>query len=212
MSEKDSPASAKKSRLTMSKRQFIKVMASLGIFGTIISFLSLLTSLLPSSRGSQQQGPVDNVFRYGPEKNTWYSEKSGTEVMVQDFDQVGKGASVLWRGEFPAILIRVDESKLRGTTANNGLIAFASSCTHLCCIATWHLDRPNEDVLFCRCHDGIFDPYDIVKDVMPDVGEYLGAKVIKGPPPRPAPMIPIEIKDGKVLGVPSNLDIYSYCE
>lgn len=212
MSKKESPTTAKKSRLTIGRRQFVKLLVSLGLFGTVVSFLSLLMSLLPSPRGSQQRGPVDNVFRYGPEKKTWYSDKSGTEVMAQDFDQVGKGAGVLWRGEIPAILIRVDESKLRGTTANNGLIAFVSACTHLCCIASWHLDRPNEDVLFCRCHDGIFDPYDIVKDVMLDGTEYLGAKVIKGPPSRAAPMIPVEIKDGKVLGVASNLDIYYYCE
>jgi Rieske Fe-S protein len=152
------------------------------------------------------------VFRYGPEKGTWYSDKSGTEVRVEDFDQAGKGAGVLWRGSIPAILIRVDENKLRGTTTSNGLLAFASTCTHLCCISTWHLDRPNEDVLFCRCHDGIFDPYDVVKDVMSDGTEYLGAKVIGGPPPRAAPIVPLEIKDGKVSGVPSNLDIYSYCE
>jgi Rieske Fe-S protein len=67
-------------------------------------------------------------------------------------------------------------------------------------------------VLFCRCHDGIFDPYDIVKDVMPNGTEYVGAKVIAGPPPRAAPLIPLQIKDGKVTAAPSNQDIYSYCE
>lgn len=212
MSEKSATDFAKKSRWQISRRQFVKAVVSLGILGTVASFLSLLTSLMPSSKGSQQQGQVDNVFRYGPEKGTWYSDKSGSEVRVEEFDQVGKGAGVLWRGSVPAVLIRVDESRLRGTTANSGLLAFASSCTHLCCISTWHIDRPKEDVLFCRCHDGIFDPYSIVKDVMPDGAEYLGAKVIGGPPPRAAPMIPLEIKDGKVSGVPSNLDIYSYCE
>jgi len=211
MSEKDAPESGKKARHSASRRQFIQMMVALGFLGTIASFLSLLTSLLPSSGGGQQQGEVDNTFRYGPEKGTWYADKSGSEVKVEDFDQIGKGAGVLWRGSIPAILIRIDESKLRGATANSGLIAFSSACTHLCCIATWHLDRPNEAVLFCRCHDGIFDPYDIVKDIMPNGVEYRGARVIGGPPPRAAPIIPVEIRDGKVTGVPSNLETYAYC-
>lgn len=212
MSKEEPPKSSRKSLLRVGRRQFVKVLISLGIVGTIASFLSLLTSILPSPKGSLQEGEVSNVFTYGPEKEMWYSDKSGTEVSADDLDQIGKGAAVLWRGSIPAILIRLDESRLRGTTANNGLLAFASSCTHLCCISTWHIDRPTEDVLFCRCHDGIFDPYDIVSDVMPNGIRYLGAKVIAGPPPRAAPVIQVEIKDGKVSGIPLNLEIFSYCE
>jgi Rieske Fe-S protein len=211
MSEKPTGDAEKKRRPAISRRQFVDAIVSAGIVGTIVSFLSLLMSLLPSAGAGQQQGEVDNVFRYGPEKGTWYSDRFGTEVMLEDFDQVGKGAGVLWRGIIPAIVIRVDESKLRGAKATSGLIAFAATCTHLCCISTWHLDRPNEDVLFCRCHDGVFDPYDIVKDVMLNGAEYLGARVIAGPPPRAAPMIPIEIQDGKVAGIPENLQLYGYC-
>ena len=130
---------------------------------------------------------------------------------MEDFDDIGKGAGVLWRGTIPAIVLRVDESKLRGARATNGLIAFASTCTHLCCISTWHLDRPKEDILFCRCHDGVFDPFDVAKDVMQNGTEYIGAKVVAGPPPRAVPIIPIEIKDGKLSGVADNLEIYGYC-
>jgi len=211
MNDKTTGGREKKKWPAMNRRQFVEAIVSVGIVGTLVSFLSLLMSLLPSAGAGEEQGEVDNVFRYGPEKGTWYSDKSGTEVMLEDFDQVGKGAGVLWRRSIPAIVIRVDESKLRGAKATSGLIAFASACTHLCCIATWRLDRPTEDVLFCRCHDGVFDPYNVVKDVMLDGTEYLGAKVIAGPPPRAAPIIPMEIKDGKVAGVPENLERYGYC-
>lgn len=210
MTESDTPEPVKKAA-PINRRRFVEIIGSLGIAGLIVSFLSLLTSLLSTAGACQQQGEVDNVFRYGPEKGTWYSDKAGTEVRLEDFDSVGKGAGVLWRRGIPAVVIRVDETKIQGATATNGLICFASACTHLCCISTWHLDRPNEDVLFCRCHDGIFDPYAIVKDVMPDGTEYLGAKVISGPPPRAAPIIPIEIKDGKVAGISQNLEVYAYC-
>jgi Rieske Fe-S protein len=212
LSKESSPKSAKKSLLRIGRRQFVKVLAFLGIVGTVASFLSLLTSLLPSPKARLLDANVSNVFVYGPGQGNWYSDKSGTEVLADHFDQVGKGAAVIWRDSIPAILIRLDESRLRGTTANNGLLAFASSCTHLCCISTWHVDKPSEDVLFCRCHDGIFDPYDIVTDLMLDGAPYLGARVVSGPPPRAAPIIQVEIKDGKVSGVPSNLDIFYYCE
>lgn len=211
MTEKNADSRKKMKWPTMNRRQFVEAIVSVGIAGTVVSFLSLLMSLLPSAGAGEQQGEVDNVFTYGPEKGTWYSAKAGTEVMLEDFDEVGKGAGVLWRKSIPAIVIRVDENRLRGAKATNGLIAFAAACTHLCCIFTWHLDRPNEDVLFCRCHDGAFDPYNIVKDVMLNGAEYLGAEVIAGPAPRAAPIIPIEIKDGKITGIPENLDVYGYC-
>ncbi len=210
MTESKDSQQGKKIR-RMSRRQFVEAFASLGIVGTVISFLSLLMSLVPSALGGGQQGEVDNIFRYGMEKGAWYSDKAGTEVKVEDFDQIGKGAGVLWRGTIPAIVIRVDEDKLKGATVTNGLIAFASACTHLCCISTWHLDRPNDDVLFCRCHDGIFDPYDVITDFSAEGKQYQGARVLAGPPPRAAPMIPLEIKDGKVLGIANDLDIYGYC-
>lgn len=211
MTEKNADSRKKMKWPTMNRRQFVEAIVSVGIAGTVVSFLSLLMSLLPSAGAGEQQGEVDNVFTYGPEKGTWYSAKAGTEVMLEDFDEVGKGAGVLWRKSIPAIVIRVDENRLRGAKATNGLIAFAAACTHLCCISTWHLDRPNEDVLFCRCHDGAFDPYNIVKDVMLNGAEYLGAEVFAGPAPRAAPIIPIEIKDGKITGIPENLDVYGYC-
>jgi Rieske Fe-S protein len=211
MTEKNADSRKKMKWPTMNRRQFVEAIVSVGIAGTVVSFLSLLMSLLPSAGAGEQQGEVDNVFTYGPEKGTWYSAKAGTEVMLEDFDEVGKGAGVLWRKSIPAIVIRVDENRLRGAKATNGLIAFAAACTHLCCISTWHLDRPNEDVLFCRCHDGAFDPYNIVKDVMLNGAEYLGAKVMAGPAPRAVPIIPIEIKDGKIAGIPENLDVYGYC-
>lgn len=210
MAEKEVSTPGKRSR-KIDRRHFVHTIVSAGIVGTVVSFLSLLMSLLPSAGAGEQQGEVDNVFRYGPEKGAWYSDRAGTEVKLEDFDYVGKGAGVLWRRSIPAIVIRVDESKVRGAKAADGIIAFASTCTHLCCICTWRYDRPSEDVLFCRCHDGAFDSYDVVKDVMQDGTEYLGAKVVAGPPPRAAPIIPIEIKDGRIAGIPENLEIYAYC-
>lgn len=62
-----------------------------------------------------------------------------------------------------------------------GFRAFGSVCTHLGCIAYW---KPDENLIFCPCHLGKFDPN-------------TGA-VISGPPPSPLPAIDIVVKEGVV--------------
>ncbi len=65
-----------------------------------------------------------------------------------------------------------------------GFRAFGSVCTHLGCIAYW---KPDENLIFCPCHLGKFDPN-------------TGA-VISGPPPSPLPAIDIAVKDGAVYAL-----------
>ncbi|MFQ6054171.1 MAG: hypothetical protein ACE5OO_08110, partial [Candidatus Bathyarchaeia archaeon] len=67
------------------------------------------------------------------------------------------------------------------------------------------------DMIFCRCHDGILDPYSIVEDEDEKGNVYYGPKVVAGPVPRPIPMIPVEVREGKITGVPSHLEWYDYC-
>lgn len=65
-----------------------------------------------------------------------------------------------------------------------GFRAFGAVCTHLGCIAYW---KPEDNVVFCPCHLGKFDPN-------------TGA-VISGPPPSPLPMIDISVKEGAVYAL-----------
>ena len=65
-----------------------------------------------------------------------------------------------------------------------GFRAFGSVCTHLGCIAYW---KPDENLIFCPCHLGRFDPN-------------TGA-VISGPPPSPLPAIDITVKEGAVYAL-----------
>ena len=65
-----------------------------------------------------------------------------------------------------------------------GFRAFGSVCTHLGCIAYW---KPDENLIFCPCHLGKFDPN-------------TGA-VVSGPPPSPLPAIEIVVKDGAVFAL-----------
>jgi Rieske Fe-S protein len=65
-----------------------------------------------------------------------------------------------------------------------GFRAFGSVCTHLGCIAYW---KPDENLIFCPCHLGKFDPN-------------TGA-VVSGPPPSPLPAIDIVVKEGAIYAL-----------
>lgn len=65
-----------------------------------------------------------------------------------------------------------------------GFRAFGAVCTHLGCIAYW---KPDENIIFCPCHIGKFDP---------NTGE-----VVAGPPPSPLPGIDIMEKEGAIYAI-----------
>ncbi len=194
----------------MDRRGFLRFfLITAGVaFG--ISQLSILKMLIAPKLESQQRKEVDNTFIYSKVEDAWFSEKAGEEVHASDF-KTGMGAAVLWRRSIPAIVIKLDTSQMNTEEGvDQGLVAFCSWCTHLGCIINWHIDRPEMDMLFCRCHDGIFTPYEIVSDKDDKGVIYRGGKVISGPLPRALPQIPVLIKDGKVTGVPSHLEWYEY--
>ena len=65
--------------------------------------------------------------------------------------------------------------------AGGELRAFSAVCTHLGCIVRW---EPEMDHLYCACHGGMFDR---------------GGQVVGGPPPRPLPQYPVEVREGQVF-------------
>jgi nitrite reductase/ring-hydroxylating ferredoxin subunit len=67
----------------------------------------------------------------------------------------------------PCLLIR---------TRDGELLAYSQKCTHLSCAVVPRLD---EGILHCPCHAGVFD--------------LATGRVLAGPPPRPLPMITLEI-------------------
>lgn len=77
---------------------------------------------------------------------------------TNDPELVGRGFKIVRFGAEPVILIRVSETDYR---------AFAATCTHLDCIVEF---RPDEQKLWCNCHDGQYD---------------LNGRNVAGPPPRP---------------------------
>jgi Rieske Fe-S protein len=64
------------------------------------------------------------------------------------------------------------------------LVAYGQQCTHLACAVVPRLD---EGVLHCPCHEGYFD--------------LATGRNIAGPPPRPLPLIVLEVVEGEVFAV-----------
>lgn len=197
-----------------SRRSFITklllLLPSLVLIGSSLS--SIIRTIIPpiTEKTPEETSSLLSPFIYRKVEGTWFFDKAGQEAKVEDFE-LGRGASVLWQGNIPAVLIKADPSKLEvkeGT--DQGFVAFCAKCTHLCCIPNYQIDRLDTDKIFCHCHGGIYDPYKLVKEEYKGT-TYYGAKVIAGPPPRAIPQIPVKIRGGKVLGDAVHPEWYDYC-
>lgn len=103
------------------------------------------------------------------------AKATSSEVKIAPVDEVQTGSAkkFMFNGK-AAVLLKMPA----------GFRAFGAVCTHLGCIAYW---KPDENLIFCPCHLGRFDPN-------------TGA-VISGPPPSPLPSIDINVKDGTVYAL-----------
>ena len=79
------------------------------------------------------------------------------------------------------IVLSLPTGQVALVDAGGELRAFSAVCTHLGCIIRW---EPEMDHLYCACHGGMFDR---------------GGQVIGGPPPRPLPQYPVEVRKGQVF-------------
>ena len=100
------------------------------------------------------------------------------DKLIASLDQLAVGGSIVF--EYPrqhdiCVLVR---------RSDRDLVAYSQKCTHLSCAV---IPRPEEGVLHCPCHEGIFD---------------LGTgKPIAGPPTRPLPRILLEIRGSDIYAV-----------
>ena len=103
------------------------------------------------------------------------AQGGSSEVKIATVDEVPTGSSkkFMFNGK-AAVLLRTP----------GGFRAFGAVCTHLGCISYW---KPDENIIFCPCHLGKFDPN-------------TGA-VLSGPPPSPLPAIDIAVKEGAVYAL-----------
>jgi Rieske Fe-S protein len=103
------------------------------------------------------------------------SVNEGEPRPIVDADRLRSSDTYLFRyptDDDPAILVRLPDGELH---------AFSQKCTHLGCVVTY---QPDQERLFCPCHDGVFDP--------------ATGRVLEGPPPRPLGRIDVEVRNGVI--------------
>lgn len=118
-------------------------------------------------------GAVAAVLKYLWPQSGAKGESSEVKIALVDEVPTGTAKKFMFNGK-ASVLLHMPA----------GFRAFGSVCTHLGCIAYW---KPDENIVFCPCHLGKFDPN-------------TGA-VISGPPPSPLPAIDIIVKEGAVYAL-----------
>lgn len=96
-------------------------------------------------------------------------------------DEIAVGSYKLFHyptEDHPCILVRLSETEFA---------AYSQSCTHLMCPVTY---RPEQRQLYCPCHEGFFSAED--------------GRVLAGPPSRPLPRYPVEIRGGEIWVKPAD--------
>lgn len=85
------------------------------------------------------------------------------------------------------VLVRLDAAALAEKTRTRsaeGIVAYSAICTHTGCEVGAFL--PEDQALYCECHQSRFDPRD-------------DAKVTDGPAPRSLPALPLAVVDGRLV-------------
>jgi cytochrome b6-f complex iron-sulfur subunit len=88
------------------------------------------------------------------------------------------------RDQLPAdggLVLSLPTGKVALVNSGGELRAFSAVCTHLGCIVRWEAGMEH---LYCACHGGMFDRE---------------GQVVGGPPPRPLPRYPVEVREGQVF-------------
>ena len=134
----------------------------------LTKFLTLGSALLVCANG------VLAIAAGRREVRAYASKRICSSAAVREND------SLLFRyptDDDPCILVR---------TREGDLVAFSQVCTHLSCAVTY---RQEDGVLFCPCHNGVFDCRAGAEGAVP----------LAGPPARPLPRILLEVRDGSVF-------------
>lgn len=140
---------------------------------------------------------TDNLFRYHIEPSVlataknegidvWYESLVGQPAQPEHFDEMGKGATVLWRSEglereYPltSLLIRVDPLGFNAGMAAeflpDGVLAVFSACAHLCLIPTYRTSRKGYgaghwDDIVCFGHGSWYSPRELARYPFPPEG------------------------------------------
>ncbi len=107
----------------------------------------------------------------------WLRRRRGAAPLtrIAARDSVAVGASLVFdypRPHDACVLVRLSDSEF---------VAYSQKCTHLSCAV---IPRPQEGVIVCPCHEGLFD--------------LRTGRQLAGPPPRPLPRIILDIRGNDI--------------
>ncbi|MFA9516170.1 ubiquinol-cytochrome c reductase iron-sulfur subunit [Halopenitus sp. H-Gu1] len=173
------------SRARMERRDYAKILATLGgltAAGSLIAPLASLTHVFERS----YTGPIysDGVALVDENGERIQEDQLAEGELLTVFPEVRPGIE-----QAPTLLVRFPEDAYGGNTRLEftaaGYAAYSKVCTHAGCM----VDDRDGDILVCPCHSGRFDPLS-------------GADVTGGPPSRELPQLPITISsEGYLVAV-----------
>jgi rieske iron-sulfur protein len=170
--------------LAPERRSFVK-----GLAAAVLTWLVPRTSTAQEARTSR---PVagDLIVRHGDAGATPLTPADVAAGVTPTIawpmsadDKVVRNGSRLNR----LVIVRLDAAALANRTrqrAADGIVAYSAICTHTGCEVGAFL--PEEQALYCECHQSRFDPRD-------------EAKVTDGPAPRNLPALPLQVVDGRLV-------------
>ena len=163
-------------RQVMSRRRFLKSLIRLGSIAFAVAFLlpALALKTLSRAKKAVARGEV-LVYAAGVA-----GAVAGQPVKAADL-KVNEGVQAFPQGKTSnqqnlIELVRIDQGN-----GAQGLVAYSAICTHLGCTVFAQLNQ--QGLIACPCHGSEYDPRH-------------GAKVVRGPAPRPLPSIPVTLSDG----------------
>ncbi|HYC26733.1 MAG TPA: Rieske 2Fe-2S domain-containing protein [Nitrososphaerales archaeon] len=174
MTQEDAQGSEGGQPEDQSKRDFLKVAATVSAALAVVGIASVMKSV------------VIPVIPSG-------SNLTFPKVKVSTLSEVSGGTAVIFNyplDNTPNVLVKLGQKAENGVGPDGDIVAFSQVCQHLGCIwgyvptggspAVNKAYVAKSPVGYCPCHGSIFDLAN-------------GAKVIGGPAPRPEPQVALEV-------------------
>ena len=186
---------------SLSRRRLLLSSMGVSVGLATASFFSAVVGLDPKLKISPSNRPPQKgdflVFAQG--------QREGHVIRVEDIPEAGPQImawpmdpeSQIIRKENHlniALLVRAREENWLSPPVSGyafeRVVAFAATCTHLCCTVSDWISQPfggdPHGYLSCPCHRSHFDPWN-------------GGKVLFGPAPRPLPILPLAGSNGNLI-------------
>ncbi len=220
--------------MAITRRSFLKgalALAGTGMSGALA--VPGLKTLLPPPVINCNPDEAHDTLTYKREEGTWYESLEGKVALKEDF-QLNQSAMVMWApkeleeelGSCKAVLTLVkvpteDTMTEWGVSDDGGnaiMMAYHTyKCPHLCCKPVFEKEGtgisgdPFENMFLCPCHLSRFDPLSIIENIDEKGRPVMVAELVEGPAPYGLPIVPLDERNGELVGKTDKLEWLKYC-